>query len=70
MRAIVLFVGLLIAGVKINNATIVYLCDSAGGKKFHYKANCRGLGNCSHRIIKVTLEEAKKRGKTVCGWEK
>jgi 5-bromo-4-chloroindolyl phosphate hydrolysis protein len=48
----------------------VYLCDSAGGKKYHYNEHCRGLSNCQHRIIKVTLEEAKKRGKTLCGWEK
>ncbi len=49
--------------------TSVYLCDSTGGKKYHYSKTCRGLSNCQHEIIKVTLEEAKKRGKTLCGWE-
>ncbi len=44
-------------------------CDSSGGKKYHYSKSCRGLSNCQHEIIKVTLEEAKKRGKTLCGWE-
>lgn len=47
----------------------VYLYDSSGGKKYHYSNNCRGLSNCQHKIIKVTVEEAKKRGKTLCGWE-
>lgn len=49
--------------------TSVYLCNSSGGKKYHYSKSCRGLSNCQHEIIKVTLEEAKKRGKTLCGWE-
>lgn len=47
----------------------VYVCDSEGGKKYHYTKNCRGLSNCEHTIIKVTLSEAKERGKTLCGWE-
>ncbi|SMC42449.1 hypothetical protein SAMN06296427_102123 [Moheibacter sediminis] len=49
--------------------TSVYLCDSSGGKKYHYSKGCRGLSNCQHEIIKVSLEDAKKRGKTLCGWE-
>lgn len=49
--------------------TSVYLCDSSDGKKYHFRENCRGLSNCQHKIIKVSLEEAKKRGKTLCGWE-
>lgn len=49
--------------------TSVYLCNSSGGKKYHYKENCRGLSNCKHEIIKVTLQEAQKRGKTLCGYE-
>lgn len=49
--------------------TSVYLCNSSGGKKYHYTKNCRGLSHCKHEIIKVTLQEAKKRGKTLCGWE-
>lgn len=48
----------------------VFLCDSKGGKKYHLTEKCRGLSNCSYRIVKVTLEEAKRRGKTRCGWEK
>jgi hypothetical protein len=49
--------------------TYVYLCDSEGGKKYHFTESCRGLSNCKHRIVKVTLEEAKGLGKGLCGWE-
>lgn len=47
----------------------VYLCDSAGGKKYHYSKNCRGLSSCKHDIIKVSLKKAQTLGKTLCGWE-
>lgn len=49
--------------------TMVYLCNSSGGKKYHFQAKCKGLGNCQYKLIKVTLEEAKKRGKTLCKFE-
>ncbi|RZJ75646.1 MAG: hypothetical protein EOO45_04965 [Flavobacterium sp.] len=48
----------------------VYLCDSKGGKKYHFTKECRGLNNCKAEIIKVTLSYAKKQGKTICGNEK
>lgn len=47
----------------------VFLCNSTGGKRYHFTKTCKGLSNCKHEIIKVTLSEAKKRGKTICGWE-
>ena len=47
----------------------VYLCDSSGGKKYHYSKNCRGLSNCQHKIIKMSLQKAKSLGKDLCGWE-
>ncbi len=47
----------------------VYLCDSSGGKKYHFSKNCRGLSNCQHEIIKVTLKKAQSLGKTLCGHE-
>jgi len=55
---------------KENTATKVYLCNSEGGKKYHYKSNCCGLSNCQHKIIATTLDKAKGQGKTLCGWEK
>lgn len=54
---------------RTESQTSVYLCDSSGGKKYHFDKGCRGLSNCQHEIKKVTLEEAKKLGKTICGWE-
>jgi hypothetical protein len=51
-------------------ATMVYVCSGAKGKKYHLRVDCRGLSNCQHRIIKMTLAEAKKNGLTLCGWEK
>jgi hypothetical protein len=50
--------------------TIVYICDGPNGKKYHLDPNCKGLRHCSHRIVKLTLGEAKKRGKTLCSYEK
>ncbi|MDV6168666.1 hypothetical protein R1T16_09540 [Flavobacterium sp. DG1-102-2] len=47
----------------------VYLCDTKGGKKYHFDKECRGLSNCKGEIIKVTLKEAKDKGKTICGYE-
>ncbi|MGV4413826.1 DUF6804 family protein [Chryseobacterium sp. T1] len=47
----------------------VYLCDSSGGKKYHYTSRCRGLSNCQHKIVKVAIKKAKGMGKTLCGWE-
>jgi hypothetical protein len=53
-----------------NIETTVYICNSPGAKKYHLNKNCKGLSTCQHRIVKTTLEQAKKSGKTLCGWEK
>jgi len=47
----------------------VYLCNTKGGKKYHFDKDCQGLSNCKGEIIKVTLKEAKEKGKTICGYE-
>lgn len=47
----------------------VYLCDSVGGKKYHYSKSCRGLSNCKHKIITVSLKKAISLGKGKCGHE-
>lgn len=46
-----------------------FICDSTGGKKYHFKKGCRGLSNCKASIKKLSIGEAKKIGKTLCGWE-
>jgi len=50
--------------------TTVYVCSGARGKKYHLRADCRGLSSCQHKIIKMTLAQAQKNGLTLCGWEK
>lgn len=49
--------------------TTVYICKGKSSKKYHLKKNCRGLSNCSTKTYEVTLKEAKKIGRTLCGWE-
>ena len=61
--------GLLFLGSVRCAPTTVYVCDSPNAIRYHLTPKCRGLSNCSHRIIKMTLEDAKKSGKTLCHWE-
>lgn len=49
--------------------TYVYICKGPESKKYHLRQNCQGLGSCSTDIYKVTLAEAKKMGRGLCGWE-
>lgn len=50
-------------------AASVYVCKSAGAKKYHYKNTCRGLSNCKHEIVKMEKGAAENRGLGLCGWE-
>ena len=47
----------------------VFICDSRNGKKYHFTKTCRGLNACKASIKKLSLADAKKLGKTICGWE-
>ncbi|NWL00617.1 hypothetical protein DM790_07290 [Flavobacterium collinsii] len=49
--------------------TTVYICGSAGAKKYHYNENCRGLRSCRSEIVKTSLKQAKGLGLSICGWE-
>lgn len=65
---------LLIAFLFFNNVTCrdspaVYICDSSGAKRYHLNQTCRGLSNCQHKLLKTTLEAAKRKGRTLCKWE-
>ncbi|ACU08123.1 hypothetical protein FIC_01679 [Flavobacteriaceae bacterium 3519-10] len=64
-----LFLTFLLSAGANHSQSGVYLCDSDGGKKYHFTKNCRGLSNCQHEIIKVTLKKAQSLGKTLCGHE-
>lgn len=68
MKSLSLLLLLTYTTLKIS-ATTVYLCDSKSAKKYHLDAKCRGLSNCSYKIIKTTVDQAKKQGKTMCKWE-
>jgi hypothetical protein len=49
--------------------TEVYVCGSAGAKKYHFTKKCRGLNSCKDEIHKKTLNEAKTLGLKLCAWE-
>lgn len=57
------------AHVQTTPKTKVYICDSPTAKKYHLRNDCRGLSRCTHTIIEVTLEEAKKRKFELCKFE-
>lgn len=52
-----------------STATTVYVCNSSGAKKYHYKETCRGLSACKHEIVTMNRESAENKGLGVCGWE-
>lgn len=47
----------------------VYICNGANSKAYHYSPNCKGLQRCSKETEKITLEDAKKKGRKLCGYE-
>ncbi|WP_188360988.1 hypothetical protein [Flavobacterium orientale] len=47
----------------------VYICNSKNATKYHKKEFCRGLNACKKETVKVTLQEAKNKGLTLCSWE-
>jgi len=61
---------LFMSGMYQSAQTTVYICKGSKGKKYHLKVDCRGLRNCQHQIVKMTLAEARNSGRTLCGWEK
>lgn len=69
MKAMLLFF-ILFCNTACSDSTVVYVCSSKYARKYHLNAHCRGLSNCSRRIIKLNIEEAKRSGKTLCSLEK
>lgn len=47
----------------------VYICNNNKVEKYHKSATCRGLGNCQFKIVKISVQSAKNKGLTLCGWE-
>ncbi|WP_025142206.1 hypothetical protein [Pedobacter jeongneungensis] len=56
--------------ITCKESTTVYICNSPNAKRYHNSSSCKGLSNCTYKIVKVDIEKAKKDGKTLCGWEK
>ena len=69
MKVFLLFIFLITGSIQNRNTT-VYVCYGAKGKKYHLRADCRGLSSCQHKVIKMTLAAAEKEGRTLCSWEK
>lgn len=47
----------------------VYVCKSTGAKKYHFNESCRGLKQCTHEVVTMTVKEAEGKGLGLCGWE-
>ncbi len=47
----------------------VYICKGSNSKRYHFNKNCRGLRNCTTRLYNVSIKEAKRMGRTLCGYE-
>lgn len=43
----------------------VFVCDSTFAKKYHYKADCKGLDSCKRNILEIDLGTAQ-REKELC----
>lgn len=65
-----LLIILLLFGNTRCGTTTVYICDSSNAVRYHYNEHCRGLSNCRYHILKTTLENAKAKNLTLCGWER
>ncbi|MCD0487166.1 hypothetical protein LPB86_02935 [Pedobacter sp. MC2016-14] len=50
-------------------STKVYICNSRVAKKYHLNHNCPSLDNCKSEVISITLADAKKDGRSLCGFE-
>lgn len=52
-----------------SNSTKVYICDSENSVAYHYTKTCRGIKQCKHDVLEVTIDKAKEKGLRLCGWE-
>ena len=57
------------ASSRFDPATKVYVCKSTGAKKYHFNESCRGLKQCTHEVVTMTVKEAERKGLGLCGWE-
>lgn len=69
LKAVFLLGSIFLNNVSCTPVHTVYICDSNGAKRYHYTVGCRGLNNCQHEILKVTLEHARQKGRDLCHLE-
>ncbi len=48
---------------------VVYICNGHYSKSYHYDSKCEGLRSCTTEVFETTIESAKKKGRTLCGYE-
>lgn len=53
-------------GMRVDNNPTVVVCMGSSSKRYHRTEYCRGLNNCQGGVKKITLEEAKRAGRTAC----
>ncbi|EAR16466.1 hypothetical protein RB2501_06190 [Robiginitalea biformata HTCC2501] len=66
---VVVGAGLLLISGGSDDFGDVYICKGPQSKRYHLKASCHGLSRCSTQTYKVTIEEARELGRTLCGYE-
>lgn len=49
-----------------SNTTYVYICTGSYAKTYHSTSACRGLNACKGSVKKVSLDAAKKQGRSAC----
>lgn len=54
----------------VNAYKEVYICKGPYSTKYHLVKTCKGLKNCSTQVHSTTREEAIKKKRTLCGYEK
>ncbi len=69
MKYLVWILSILFITSANSQSSSVYICTGPSAEKYHFTSNCRGLSNCSRDIIRVSISEAKSKGRSICGWE-
>jgi len=59
-----------VAENSVADDAVVYVCKSAGAKRYHFNSNCRGLKRCKHKVEQSSVSDAENIGLTMCGYEK
>lgn len=55
--------------ISVTHETVVFVCESSGAKRYHFKSTCRGLKRCSNKIQQLSIINAENIGLTICGYE-